>query len=496
MFRLGRRAKDLSPHNASPSPWSLDHPLLRLGRHDVWTTRDACACTQIFGDTGSGKTSGSGQYIARSMLKAGFGGLVLTVKSSETERWRAYMREAGRENDLVIFSPEGPHRFNFMEHERARATRGGGATENLVELFITAMSVSVSGAGGGGGAQDPFWERALRQLLRNVIDILRLAGEPIDIARMHQVITSAPLTGEDITADAWRDRSYIYGLFLAADERCAEPRDRDDLRATAEYWLQEFAETMDSRTRGNIVSTFTTMADGFKRGELRELFSTGLTITPEATLDGKVIVLDLPIKQFHELGVQAQVIWKACWQRAVEAASRGPESRPVFLWADEAQFFVTPKEPDFVQTVREQKACCVYLTQAISNYRHALGAGREAAVQSFLGIAKTKIFHCNGDPDTNEWAQRVISEDWKTQASQGHSEGTHSNPGDQHSMNYSRQRQPRISPADFGKLRCGGPPDFMVQAILFQSGRRFKGGEGNMLRLAFNQHHDARSART
>ena len=39
---------------------------------------------------------------------------------------RKYMDRCGRTEDLVVFSPEGPHRFNFMEYERRRMTRGGG----------------------------------------------------------------------------------------------------------------------------------------------------------------------------------------------------------------------------------------------------------------------------------------------------------------------------------------------------------------------------------
>lgn len=471
------------------SPWSLDHPLLKFEAGDMWTVRDAAACTQIFGDTGSGKTSGSGQSIARAMLKAGFGGLVLTAKSSETERWRGYMRDHGRENDLVIFSPEGPYRFNFLEHERTRTSRGGGATENLVELFVTALSVNTSG---GESRQDPFWERALRQLLRNAIDALRLAGEPLSVSALRGVIGAIPLSIEQAQSEEWRASSPLMAMLREARERAISPRDIGDLEATCAYLLEEYPSLMDERTRGNIVSTFTTMADGFQRGDLRELFCGALTLTPEATFEGKVIVLDLPIKQFHELGAQAQVIWKACWQRAVESTPRGPDARPVFLWVDEAQYFLTAKEPEFVQTAREQKACCVYLTQAISNYRHALGPGREAAVESFLGVAKTKIFHCNGDPDTNEWAQRVISEDWAVQVQRTVNEGTPDPQNGirgraQYGQSITRQPTQRVLAGDFGKLRCGGPPDGVVEAILFQSGRRFRGGHGNIIRLWFPQ---------
>ncbi|MEM7518721.1 MAG: hypothetical protein AAF368_17580, partial [Planctomycetota bacterium] len=375
--------------------------------------RDASAGTLIFGDTGSGKTSGSGQAIAMAMLRAGFGGLVMTVKSSETQRWRDYMHRCGRSSDLIVFSPEGEHRFNFLEYESRRSTRGGGSTENIVELFV-AVTSAVAPAN---VSSDPFWDRALRQILRNMIDALRLADRPLTLANMRAVLVSAPLSEEQAASDAWKLSSFLFDTLATARERAESDQARHTLRLTTEYWLDEFAGVMDEKTRGNIVSTFTTTVDGFMRGDLYELFGTTLNIAPEQTLDGKVIVLDLPEKQFHSLGRIAQLVWKMCWQRAVEEAQRDELSRPIMLWADEAQNFVTTREPSFVQTVREQKGCCVYLTQAKSNYLHALGPGQNAAVESFLGVPKTKIFHCNGDPETNEWAQRIISEDWRTRAS-------------------------------------------------------------------------------
>lgn len=477
----------------STDPWSLDRPLLHLGGGDAWTIRDACAGTQIFGDSGSGKTSGSGRAIATAMLRAGFGGLVLTVKPDETDLWRGYMRDTGRDDDLVVFSPEGPHRFNFLEHERSRPTRGGGQTGNLAELFLTAMRA----CDGGARERDAFWERAARQLLTNLIDALLLAGESVSIWRMRELLISAPMCAEDADDDLWKAESALYETLVTANERCLEPNSRDDLRVTHDYWMREYASVMDERTRGNIVSTFTTLADGFMRGALRELFSTELTIRPELTFEGKVIVLDLPIKQFHQMGRIAQIIWKECWQRAVESTPRPPGSRPVFQWIDEAQYFVSARDAEFAQTARQQLAASVYMTQSRANYLEKLGGGANSGVDSFLGVSKTKIFHCNGDPETNEWAQRVISEDWRYRASQStptQSPGTFNSAEDKKkstgntgSINVSRAREPRVLPSDFGSLRCGGPPDYAVQAIVFQSGRRFAGGEGNIARVTFTQ---------
>lgn len=88
--------------------------LLNFNDRDLWTVKDAFEGTQIFGATGSGKTSGSGQQIALSMLKSGFGGLVLSAKRDERDLWQRYVKAAGRDEDLIIFGPEHPWRFNFL----------------------------------------------------------------------------------------------------------------------------------------------------------------------------------------------------------------------------------------------------------------------------------------------------------------------------------------------------------------------------------------------
>lgn len=123
-------------------------------------------------------------------------------------------------------------------------------------------------------------------------------------------------------------------------------------------------------------------------------------------MDGRIILLEIPIKQYEQVGRLAQVIYKTIWQRAIE---RRTCSRPVFLWADEAQYFVTREDALFQQTARAKLAATVYLTQNLPNYYAALdGAGSTAATESLLGNLQTKFFHANGDPATNEWAERVF----------------------------------------------------------------------------------------
>ena len=125
--------------------------------------------------TGSGKSSGSGKMLALSYLRHGFGGLVLCAKPGEADTWREYARLAGRGDDLVVFSPSAPYRFNFLDYELQRPGAGASLTENLLQLFMTVAEIAGRGAGTGGQENEGYWQRSLQQLLRNAIDLLVVA---------------------------------------------------------------------------------------------------------------------------------------------------------------------------------------------------------------------------------------------------------------------------------------------------------------------------------
>ena len=95
------------------------------------------------------------------------------------------------------------------------------------------------------------------------------------------------------------------------------------------------------------------------RGALRKLFCTEQNFGPEDAFKGRVIVLNLPVKEYNELGQFAQVLFKFVFQRAVERRIAGVDrktaektTRPVFVWADESQFFVNSYDALFQSTAR------------------------------------------------------------------------------------------------------------------------------------------------
>jgi hypothetical protein len=482
---------------SAPSPpvieWPDDQALLALGG-DAWRAKDAFEGTMIFGGTGSGKTSGSGAALARAFLAAGFGGVVLCAKPDEPALWRRYAAQAGRESDLIMFGAGGPWCFNFMNYESSRSGAGAGLTENLVALFMEVASIG-SGEGRARGG-DPFWERAMRSLIRNCVDLIAMAGEPVSLHAMFDVIRSAPGDPAGPASKAWRERSACWRQLEEARDRALGTPWEIDCREVAGYWLSHFP-TLGERTRGSIVAMFTTLAEALMRGKMRELFCGGTTLTPEHVIGGRIVVVDLPVKEWSEVGRMAAVLWKYCFQKAVERRSDNGDGRgrPVFIWADECQHFASRYDPLFQATARSSRAASVYLTQNYPSLASALGGGQDgrALTDSLLGNMGTKIFHANSDRETNQLASDLVGKRLQFLRSfgSGSSLSVGRMPGAGSSLNRGRSESMdyEIQPMEFAALRKGGRENARTcDALVFQNGRLWASTGRAWQKVAFRQH--------
>lgn len=525
--------------DATPS-WRFDRPVLTLpdperGISHTWTVRDSFEGVQIFGGTGSGKTSGSGRAIALGLLKADFGGLVLTAKPTDAEDWagpKGYMKLAGRKDRPIVVGPPSRrtqyaawgvdvppdgHRLDFLDYEFQRLTKAKVSPSlNLVTLLETALEVGRPQE--PGASSEPFWNDTFRQLLQNAVDLAIMADGAVTLPRVKDIVISHPMTYEEAQSPAWRASGAVCWQCLAkAQERFdrGEPPefyDEEDLRQTAIYWLIELA-SLAFKTRSNIRTMFTSKIDFLLRSPLRQMFSplgtagrAGTfepTFPPDLTHHGQVIILDFPIKSFGELGRFVQVLYKTLWQMATEdrpvevdqAAGVGRGQSPVFLWADESQYFVTMRDLAFQLTARSKCAATVYLTQNLPNYYAMLkGADNRSVADSLVGNLQTKIFHANGDSTTNEWAERLFG-----RGVEGMRNRSVSSSGDR---TYGRADSvhPIIASREFATLRKGGPlAGFAVDAIAFQAGRRWDPEDeerGHLLRTVFSQQSIGRERRS
>jgi hypothetical protein len=466
----------------------LDQVLVCFGdQHpDFWTVRHACQGTQIFGSTGSGKTSGSGRLLAHAFLRSGFGGLVLTCKPDECETWKDYCRETGRIDDLIIFSPAQPWRFNFMQYEFCRAGAGSRNTENLVRLFGTLAEVAERKSASSG---PDYWSRAMNQLVRNAVELASIARGVPTLDLVAQIVSTAPQSLEDVSSPDWQDSSVCFRCIQEGDPLPKNELQAADWPQVVRFWINEFP-SLSPRTRSCIVSMFTTLAEQFLRGEIRKLFCSEINIDPDVTFqDHKIIVVDLPVKGFSEVGVLAQVLWKQVWQRAAERRNIQAHPTPTFLWADESQHFITKYDATFQMTSRSARAMTVYLTQSLPNY-YALMSRHET--DSLLANLATRIWHRNSCVVTNAAAAETIAKSRQYRWSSGTSlsEGfdgaqrTSRNTGGSDSVEH------QLLPGFFQSLRSGGAEnDLLVDAVVFENGRIWSTGK-NFLKATFSQHVD------
>jgi len=463
-------------------PFDLDNPLLRLSPVDAWSIRDACEGVQIFGAIGSGKTSGSGDAIAKAFLRQGFGGLVMCAKPEERRDWERRCTETGRSQHLIIFSPSEKWRFNFLDYELRRSGSGAGLTENLVNL-LTSVTEIVEGKQGMSGG-DPFWDRAMKELLRNTVDLLTLSKGRLSLEDICKLIVDAP-TAAQIGDKKWQSTSFCAECIAIAEKKEKNQRESHDFDVATRYFLHSFA-TLDSRPRTSIISTFTSIADVLSHGLAWELLSTETNLVPEVTYkDGAIILLDLSIQEYNELGRIVQGIFKYMFQRAILRRDASLEPRPVFLWADEAQNFISSFDYQAQAVARSARLCTVYLTQNISNYYAVLGAGGRDEANALLGNFQTKIFHANGDQPTNQYASDIIAQEWTTTHNYGTSQSDESSS---RSGGGSESVQYKVLPGEFTILRKGGPANNLeVDGIIFQGGRIWNATGDTYLKTIFKQ---------
>lgn len=495
----------LRPH---PVPFHAGEktPLLRFGRRDVWRARDAFEGVSILGGVGSGKSSGSGQAIAIALLKAGYGGVVMCAKNNEAARWHAYARAAGRSASVITFDASGRHRFNFMDYTLATLARDG-FDQNLSAALLAAAEASRT-VKAEGGSDNPFFRDAAEELVIHALALLKAAYGAIRLRELMQFIDSAPTSIEQARKPEWQAESFCAQTLL----RCGDLAAKGDAEAErvaeqhGDYWLLRFPMLGD-RTRSSIVATLTSTLSGLLSGRIHELMCTDTTIVPELTHEGAILILDLSIHEFGHVGAVAQQIIKTLWMKSVQRRRIHRGMRPVFLWIDESQYFLSEADAEFLSTSREYRACPVYITQDLPTYYAALGgANAENRGRQLVAKFQTRIFHANTDPATNSFASEIIGkvkkEKMNLSVSGGRQSGVSGTQGEQEGgygggagRSISRNRtletydDADIPPEYFGnELRTGGRENgYQVDAILIRSARRWRASRRNRIKVAFHQ---------
>lgn len=475
--------------------WGLGRVLFWLSKHDPITIGDMCMGCQIWGSTGSGKSTGSMAAICRAFLSkaAMFGGVFFTVKPDDRQVYERYIREAGREKDLLVYGPGHGHTFNFIMSE-LRA--GGKFIENLTSLLTTVVELGErQSPGGGGRGEDFYWKRMLRQLCRNSIQLLVMAKGTFTVSDLYKVVISAPLSLDQVISKGWQSTSFCFECLMLADARQKTPQERHDYELLVSFFTNEWA-TLASRTRSIVLSSFSTTIDILNRGEARDLLSSPTpTIDPAMVQEGKLIIVDAPIMVHNELGQYLQIILKYCLQRAQNRRDVSKNPRPVFLVCDESHLLTVSADQVFQTTARSTRTCVVYATQSISNYLSVFGEKAEPEVHSLLGNLQLQIFHQQTDIRTNQYASELIGKSRQILCHANNSyQGEDGYPlfgglsePHQTSAGMNEVIDFELQPSHFTSLAKGGPPHWKVGAVVYHGGRQFRSNGRTWLPVQFDQ---------
>ncbi len=472
----------------------------------AWSVRNAVEGVQIFGGIGSGKTSGSGKLLAGKYLANGFGGLILTAKHDEKELWQEYCKVANRLEDLIIVEPGSPHYFNFLEYESS-AGEGKSITENIVQVLKTVIRASEEKT--KGKSDDPFWETALDMLISNTIDLCLLAYQKVSIELLYTIAQSV-FTKEELdnlqkkkedpkrkqrafelaldTAQGnidqqvrnWesdQSQEWLNSLDNRAYEQaiCDALPDARTFKYVNEFFIDSFI-TISEKTRSIIDFSFTGFLYRLLKDPVYSLFCRhSSNFTPDDCLNGKIILINLPVKHYHKVGRDSQIMFKYIWQRAMERRVIDQNSRPMFLWADEAQHFLHEYDAEYQATARSSRIATVYISQNLPNYYANMGGDKsDYKVKSFLGTLSTKIFHANADIETNKYASDMIGEAYQREES----ESTNATDGRiSVTKTLSSQLKKIVRPEEFGVLKTGGEQNgFKVTGYMHVQGKQFLNG--------------------
>jgi type IV secretory pathway TraG/TraD family ATPase VirD4 len=364
------------------------------------------------------------------------GGLVLCAKNEEADTWRRYAKAAGRQKDLIVIDASGKQRFNILDYA-ADNLGGRGFEQNLVDLMgRMAEATRVAGSAGGGDGDNRFFIDSAMKWLSHAFPLLLEAHGTLRMRDLDRFISSAPQSPDESLSKKWMDDSFCSQTHVLVAEKAKAAMDAGEANSHAlqvvnehgDFFLEEVAR-LDNRPRSSIAATLTNLTYPFLSGKLAELFCTTTTVTPQLCREGKIIVMDLPVLTYGAGGAVAQTLFKYLFGLAVQSTKVDAKTRPVFLFADEAQFFLNSADADLLSTARSSKTCVVYITQDLPTYYAKLGANSRDIAESILSKFGTRIFHANSSRETNQAAAELIGKVEKFHLSETRSKGRTSGGG-------------------------------------------------------------------
>lgn len=478
--------------------WPLDKTLFVFqdagGACIDFSIRNAADGIAIFGNKGSGKSSGSGNTIQTALVAAKCGMVILPFKEgSERQQIERIAREEGRSHQLCIVEPGGKFRINLLEYLMHHPLEAVRSAKNFAPLLEAIFQAVIRGEKG----LTDFWVGQVARIAENAFVIVANCGERPTMSLLLAFVRSAPKTAVEARQGAWRKT--VFGeLLTGAIVHAAGTPAEGLVNESVNYWQKVFP-VEPPEARGGALMGFENLASVFSDPLIRQLFEAEeTTLVPEHVVqDTAILFVDLPIAKYQTVGRVAQILWRTLVQEAIlRRTDREGDSRPpAAVWCDEFQFHIDKSLNHFLSTCREVRGVFVGLTQSLPALYASVGGNAAVHnVDAMLSNLVTKIFHNLTDPATTKWASEQIGYTRRWVAGGGTSEQTspfaslHHGPSE--SLNLGQQVEPLVRPEEFQRLATGGPRnDFCVESICLLGQKALDATGRPFLEVTFEQAH-------
>ena len=466
--------------------WNLDAILLRWNSHDAFCLSDCFTGIQVFGSTGSGKSSGPINLFVRTFMDNGFGMLLLTAKGTDAADYVRMAEQSGRAHEVVLIGPKHSASINFVAEVMSEGT---GLVSNLTSVLSIVSRMAMGSGEGGGGDREAggFWAKMDQRLISASAEVIIRAGEPITTLNLERIVQSLPTSRAMVADEQWQRSSYLYQCLRFSESKLSgavDDADRDDFRRLADFFLLEFSQLSD-KTRSTVQTSVCSTLDLFNRGDIRRVLSSSSpTLTMTDIQQGKILIVDAPALVYGAAGCTMQTVINYVFQLAQNRRDVKANPRPVAVVIDESQLLIDLEhQAKFQTTARATRTCTLLSTQSLSNYLSQNGgAAAEARTHALMANLQTLIVCNTSDAKTVEYMQNLYgrrrqvfmnassskqNEDLFAQAF-GLGDNGSTNAGISESMEFLVQAE------HFYQLARGGPQNnWIVQGLLYQGGKTF-----------------------
>lgn len=500
----------------------LSKPAVKLpGMKDYLTWAELFHGTGLFGNAGSGKTSGVFYEYLRQILRdeSKPGGFIPCVKKDDRIHLEKIIRDAGRGDDLVIVSENSPYTVNAIEYELFRKGRNQVEYNQALEILMESMlsGDNYESGAGSSGENEQFWRKEIRKCLSRLMMLLVLSETAVTIPNMRKILIDA-FSSEDVehyqklwskietgTDQAqeqaindykeWCQHNFFLQCFDKADSRQGlTDSEMDVMGLVGDYFFKLFW-ALGEKTKTIITASVLGLAEPFMTGILKTHFSSKMSpeLYPERCYkEGTIFLFDLPVQENGISAIYAASMMKKLFQLAVarRVVSEEINPRPVFLFCDEYHFICSPSSDDKFQSICRSHMCAsLYATQSINNIEIAMGKdGAKAKTKALLTNLGTQIACGNTCKDTNTHMADIIGKDFIDMNSSSF------DTNDRSSRSKSEQLHYIIPPEYFANnLRTGGEDnDFKVDTIVTVRSKKWSTGE-RFREVTWNQRGNKRS---